>query len=90
MHITPVTLFTGNTRGVSMAKKTLPRKALFRAAVALNGESVEDVARRYNVTRGHLYAVLSDERESKKLSDAIDEYIDGARSLMGSTSGRAA
>lgn len=50
-----------------------PRAA--KAALAYAGMSVGDFCESQNVTRTHLHLVLSGERESAKLTAAIDRFI---------------
>lgn len=65
-----------------MATPDRIRKALFRAALVLHDETVDDVATREGVTRGHLYAVFDGQRESRRLSDSLETYIETARKAI--------
>ena len=65
-----------------MSQKKLPRKALFHAARQLHRDTVDQAAEKFGVGRGHLYAVLDNDRESLTLTRKIDEYIESARPLM--------
>jgi hypothetical protein len=55
--------------------KTKPnRKALFQAALKLAGLTAEEWAIREGITPEHLSVVLNGKRESKTLTDKIDEF----------------
>lgn len=66
-----------------MAKARLSRKALFAAALKLEGKSVEQWAREQpnektggrGVSTAHLYEVLNDSRTSAPLMQRIDALI---------------
>lgn len=60
-----------------------PRRAEFRAALALNGETASSWAvNRAGVQPGHLSLVLSGVRESARLTRQIDAYIAEFRARM--------
>jgi hypothetical protein len=50
------------------------RKKLFRAALALDGETMESWCQKRGITYAHLYAVLHGKRESARLMQGIDDY----------------
>ena len=56
--------------------ETPSRKRLFRAALAIAGITGTQWAKEQGVTRQHLQFVLTGERESKTLTDAVDAFID--------------
>jgi hypothetical protein len=51
------------------------RKALFKAALALAEMSAATWARQQGVHPMHLSLVLNEKRESKRLTDLIDQFI---------------
>lgn len=63
-------------------RKENPRKAEFRAALALNRETASAWAASHNVKPGHLSQVLNGIRESARLDAEIDAYIADFRSRV--------
>lgn len=57
-------------------RSTLSRKARFRAALVLRRTTARAWAYERGITPGHLYQVLGGVRESKKLTDAIDAFVE--------------
>lgn len=57
-----------------MPKTRNARKARFRAALALAGLTAEEWAERNGITPGHLSQVLAGKRESRALTEKIDEF----------------
>lgn len=51
------------------------RKRAFKAALAWAGQTAEAWCADHDITRSHLYAVLSGQRESAKLTAEIDAFI---------------
>ena len=51
------------------------RKALFKAALAIAGQTQEQWAESAGVTGGHLSNVLGEKRESGDLTEKIDRFI---------------
>ena len=51
------------------------RKQLFRAALAIAGMTGKQWADEHDVTREHLWHVLSGSRESRSLTDTVDAFI---------------
>ena len=62
-------------RNQTVDAPAMSRKARFRAALALAHKTAREWARERDVTRGHLYAVLSGERESATLINQVDAFI---------------
>lgn len=60
-----------------MKKSQANRKARFKAALALDGTTQKEWAGGQELTVQHIAMTLRGERESKKLIDAIDSYIQG-------------
>ncbi len=58
-----------------MARKQVSRKARFKAALALEGKTLAGWAKEHDVTVQHLNATLNNDRESKRLTGLVDEYI---------------
>lgn len=58
-----------------VGEPTVSRKAQFRAACAYAGTTAKAWCEQRGITRGHLYAVLSGERESASLLADIDAFI---------------
>lgn len=58
-----------------MTGSGLPRKALFRAAIALSGITAKAWASDQGITPAHLYAVLNGDRESNSLTQKVDAFI---------------
>lgn len=54
------------------------RKAKFNAALALVGMTKTEWADSAGVTRQHVNALLREERESSKLDEKIDTFIESA------------
>lgn len=50
------------------------RKQLFRAALSLSGLSAAQWAEREGITPEHLSYVLNDRRESRTLTEKIDQF----------------
>jgi hypothetical protein len=63
-------------------RKENPRKAEFRAALALNRETAAAWAKNHNVKPGHLSAVLAGDRDSGRLETEMDAYIADFRSRV--------
>ncbi|AHG92102.1 hypothetical protein J421_4635 (plasmid) [Gemmatirosa kalamazoonensis] len=51
------------------------RKRRFEAALKLAGETMESWAQKQGISYGHLYFVLSGQRESARLSRLIEAFI---------------
>lgn len=58
-----------------MRVQKAPRKQQLKAALALAGITLTQFAADNGVTYSHLYAVLNGERESQKLTAAIDAFV---------------
>jgi hypothetical protein len=58
-----------------MALDTVTRKALFKAALMLAGKTANEWAKEQDVTPQHLSLVLGANRESQRLTDAIEAFI---------------
>lgn len=58
-----------------MPKRRITRKDRLRAACVQAGTTLEGFATHEGVTLGHLYMVLSGQRESARLSTAVDAFI---------------
>ena len=58
-----------------MGKNRTRRKQLFRAALAVKGQTQESWATAHDLTPQHLSLVLNGKRESGALTTRIDEYI---------------
>lgn len=58
-----------------MHRTLTPRKAQFKAALALNGTTLRDWCSERELTESHVHAVLKGARESRRLTTAVDEYI---------------
>ncbi len=59
-----------------MAKHRNPRKARFRAALALAGLTAEQWADQQGITAGHLSMVLTGKRESRALMEKIEQFTE--------------
>ena len=58
-----------------MARKSVSRKARFKSALALSGMTAQDWCEKQEITYTHLYLVLRDDRQSKKLAATVDAFI---------------
>lgn len=58
-----------------MPRSQADRKKLFRVALLLNETTQDEWARQREITGGHVSQVLAG-RESRKLTQIIDDYID--------------
>lgn len=63
------------TGGKEIAPDVEIRRRRFRAALALTDTSVAAFAAQIGVTYNHLYGVLRGQRTSKRIEDAVDQYI---------------
>lgn len=59
-----------------MPKEKISRKKLFRAALALTGMTATQWATEQGITLAHLSQVLDEKRESGRLTEKIDAFID--------------
>lgn len=57
-------------------ESTLDRQRAFRVACAVAGIAVRDFARALDVHPNHLYLVLRGSRESRRVDDAVDAFIE--------------
>lgn len=61
---------------MTIARTRNARKKLFRAALALEGKTLEAWSAERGITSNHVYQVLTGRRESARLTQVIDEYAD--------------
>lgn len=59
----------------TMPRAKASRKALFKAALAITGTTLNQWAESHEITPGHLSHVLAGRKESMSLSEKIDAYI---------------
>lgn len=60
---------------MTLHKPRPDRKRSLKAALAYAGMTMGDFCESQGITRTHLYLVLTGERESAKLTSAIDAFI---------------
>lgn len=61
---------------MTLHKSKPDRKRFLKAALAYEGMTIGEFCEMQNVTRTHLHLVLSGERESMKLTAAVDAFIE--------------
>jgi len=58
-----------------MHRTPTPRKAQFKAALAFDQMTMREWCKQRDLTESHVHAVLTGIRESRRLTQAVDEYI---------------
>lgn len=67
------------TGGKQIAPELEARRRVFRSALALSGTTAVTFARNLGVSANHLSCVLRGERESRRISEAVDAFIASVR-----------